>query len=219
MNTPVVIDYYTDVLCVWAWIAQRRIDELHAQFGERITIQHHYMDVFGDVPTKMATQWQNRGGYVGFAQHVQHAARDFEDAPVHDDVWVSTQPLTSANAHLILSAITLSHGAAQSVTMARHIRAAFFVDAKDIAETNTLLALAEQQGLQVAEIEHDIRSGAAMAALMGDYQRAKQNGMKGSPSYVLNEGRQTLYGNVGYRVLEANINELLKHPSDEASWC
>ena len=25
---PIVIDYYTDVLCVWAWIAQRRIDEL-----------------------------------------------------------------------------------------------------------------------------------------------------------------------------------------------
>ncbi|MEZ5483114.1 MAG: hypothetical protein R3E73_13460 [Porticoccaceae bacterium] len=32
----------------------------------------------------------------------------------------------------------------------------------------------------------------------------------GSPSYVINGGRQTLYGNVGYRVLRANIDELLK---------
>ena len=42
----------------------------------------------------------------------------------------------------------------------------------------------------------------------------------GSPSFVLNDGRQTLYGNVGYRVLEANIQELLRAPSaDQASWC
>ena len=28
MNQPLVIDYYTDILCVWAWVAQRRIEEL-----------------------------------------------------------------------------------------------------------------------------------------------------------------------------------------------
>jgi hypothetical protein len=32
-------------------------------------------------------------------------------------------------------------------------------------------------------------------------------------------GRQILYGNVGYRVLHSNIEQLLKHPQDEASWC
>jgi hypothetical protein len=34
-----------------------------------------------------------------------------------------------------------------------------------------------------------------------------------------NEGRQRLNGNVGYRVLEANIRELLNHPAGEQSWC
>ena len=28
-----------------------------------------------------------------------------------------------------------------------------------------------------------------------------------------------LFGNVGYRILSANIEELLKHPGAEASWC
>jgi predicted DsbA family dithiol-disulfide isomerase len=54
---------------------------------------------------------------------------------------------------------------------------------------------------------------------MSDYQQAKQNAIKGSPSYVIDGGRQTLYGNVGYRVLSANIEELLKNPANEASWC
>ena len=36
---------------------------------------------------------------------------------------------------------------------------------------------------------------------------------------LINEGRQKLYGNVGYRVIEANIEELLTDNTDRASWC
>ena len=36
MKRPLEIDYYTDILYVWAWIAQRRIEELHQQWGERM---------------------------------------------------------------------------------------------------------------------------------------------------------------------------------------
>jgi len=28
-----MIDYFTDILCVWAWIAQRRIDDFNSQLG------------------------------------------------------------------------------------------------------------------------------------------------------------------------------------------
>jgi protein-disulfide isomerase len=54
---------------------------------------------------------------------------------------------------------------------------------------------------------------------MLDYQEAKKLSLKGSPSYIIDNGRQTLYGNVGYRVLLANVEELLNNPQEEASWC
>ncbi len=45
-------------------------------------------------------------------------------------------------------------------------------------------------------------------------------GIQGSPTFVLNEGRQKLYGNVGYRIIDANIQEMLREPrTDQASWC
>jgi len=44
--------------------------------------------------------------------------------------------------------------------------------------------------------------------------------IEGSPSLVLNEGRQKLYGNVGFRLIDANIQELFRVvPDDDASWC
>jgi len=36
---------------------------------------------------------------------------------------------------------------------------------------------------------------------------------------LLNEGRQKLYGNVGYRIIEANVQEILHQPGNQASWC
>ena len=54
---------------------------------------------------------------------------------------------------------------------------------------------------------------------MADYQQADTLKLRGSPSFVLNEGRQTLFGNVGYRVLQANVEELLNRPDTDASWC
>lgn len=35
---PLIVDYYTDILYVWAWIRQRRIDELISHFADKIEI-------------------------------------------------------------------------------------------------------------------------------------------------------------------------------------
>lgn len=213
------IDYYSDVLCVWAWIAQRRIDELNKQLGEKISLKYHYVDIFGDTANKMTTQWAERDGFSGFAKHVQHAAGQFEDAPTNTDIWSKVRPTTSANAHLYLKAVQLIHGEKPSIDMALSVRKAFFINAEDISDMAVLHALVKAQALDDEKIQRAIDSGQAMASLMSDYQLAKSQNIKGSPSYVMDHGRQTLYGNVGYRVLHANIEELLKNPADEASWC
>lgn len=219
MNSPLVIEYYSDVLCVWAWIAQKRIDELHKTFAQEIEFKYHYIDIFGDVPSKIKTSWKDKGGYKGFSEHVNNSASDFEDAVVNQDVWRSVRPNTSANPHLYLKAIQIAYGELKAREMSLVFRQAFFIDAQDISKLDELDAIVRKQGLSVENIRTSINDGLAMAQLMGDYQQAKAQGIKGSPSYVIDGGRQTLYGNVGYRVLHANIEEMLKHPKHEASWC
>ncbi|MCV6605048.1 MAG: DsbA family protein [Porticoccaceae bacterium] len=219
MNKPLIIDYYTDLLCVWAWIAQRRIEELKSAFGEAIELRHRYMDIFGDSGGKIPAQWAERESYQGFCQHVVNAAAPFKDAPVNSSIWSQVRPATSANAHLLLKAVELACGKQQAIATELTLRRAFFVDAVDIGHITTLLELLQQQNLDVEAVRQQLDSGAAMASLMGDYQQARLQGIKGSPSYVLDNGRQVLYGNVGYRVLHANIEELLNKPDGEASWC
>jgi len=37
-TATVKVEYYSDVLCIWAWIAQRRQDELRQQFGSQLVL-------------------------------------------------------------------------------------------------------------------------------------------------------------------------------------
>lgn len=219
MNKPLIVDYYSDILCVWAWIAQRRIDELNRELENKIELRYFYVDIFGDVATKIETQWQNKGGYDGFSKHVLQSASVYEEAPINPKIWTEVRPATSANAHLVLKAIEITYGKSTSIEMALQFRTSFFVDALDIGNLEVLFGLVKAADLNQGKIKKSINNGSAVAALMHDYHQSKQQSVKGSPSYVIDGGRQTLYGNVGYRVLLANIDELLKSPVDEASWC
>ena len=219
MNKPLVIDYYSDILCVWAWIAQRRIDELKQSFGDALEFRYRYVDIFGDTPTKMEGLWQQKGGYAGFAEHVQRSAIDYENALINPKIWTQVRPTTSANAHLVLKALELVYDRQASIDSTLMLREAFFVDAHDIGQLDVLYELLAAKGLNPDLLQASITNGSAIAGLMSDYQICNRQGIKGSPSYVIDGGRQVLYGNVGYRVLHANIEELAKNPPEEASWC
>jgi predicted DsbA family dithiol-disulfide isomerase len=216
---PLTIDYYTDMLCVWAWIAQRRIEELTSQWGERIRLVHHCVNVFADTADKMERQWRDRGGFDGFAEHVQTAAAAYETAHVHPDLWRKVRPTTSATAHLLVKAAALSRSPAAATALADAIRHAFFVQARDISQLPVLMDVAAGEGFDTGRLNDVLASGRAMAALLSDYSASEERGIRGSPSWVMNDGRQILYGNLGYRILHANVEELLHHPEQEASWC
>ena len=80
--------------------------------------------------------------------------------------------------------------------------------------------IAKSIGIDTAAVDRLLESGAAHARLASDHAAADKAKLEGSPTFVLNDGRQKLYGNVGFRVIEANIRELLREPNpDQASWC
>ena len=64
-----------------------------------------------------------------------------------------------------------------------------------------------------------LNNGLALAAVCRDAELRDEYKVEGSPTYVLNHGRQKLYGNLGYKIIEANVEEVLRRPMEAASWC
>jgi predicted DsbA family dithiol-disulfide isomerase len=219
MDKPLAIDYYTDMLCVWAWIAQRRTEELETTWGDKIDLRYRYVNVFGDTQSRIGNGWAKRGGYEGFRDHVVESAEPYENAAVSPDVWSKVRPKSSANSHLVLSAAGIIESREAATDLAAKIRHAFFVDARDIGDLAVLFEIVTEGDLDADRIRASISDGDAAAALMHDYQSAAAGNIAGSPSWVLNEGRQKLYGNVGYHVLNANVEGLFAGHTTDASWC
>lgn len=214
------LDYFTDVLCVWAYASQIRLEELKKSFRDRLEVHHHFVPVFGDMPNRLATKWKERGGREGFAQHLQDVGRQFPHVKLHAELCRSFVPSSSMPAHIFLKAAELACGRSPECERAIwEVRLAWFRDNRPVDRMPALLDLGKEIGLPVEKIHAKVHSGEAMAAVSRDIEMSRDLAIDGSPTWLLNDGRQKLYGNVGYRILEANVQELLDRPGDVASWC
>jgi predicted DsbA family dithiol-disulfide isomerase len=220
------IQHFSDVLCVWAYVSQIRVDELKQEFGDQIEMEYHFVQVFGHANQKIQTQWAERGGAAAYGKHVKEVVGRFGHVPLHEDIWVRNTPRSSLPGHLFLSALKLiepgevdAEGNTAFERAAWALREAFFRDLVDISQRRELLQIAEKLELPVSEIETILDNGAAHALLSEDIAMARDLSVRASPTMLFNEGRQVLTGNVGYRVIEANVRELLRVPADQSSWC
>jgi predicted DsbA family dithiol-disulfide isomerase len=218
------ITHFSDLLCVWAYVSQIRVDQLETDFPGRIELDYRYLHVFGDVAGKMEAAWSGRGGQAAYAEHVRGIVDGFDHVDVHPRVWLDNTPTSSMPAHVVLCAVRLIEqaGAVEVGTASRtawRMREAFFGAGEDISDRDVLLDAARRCGVESGQATAMLDDGRAHAALAADLELAHDQVIRASPTLVFNEGRQRLTGNVGYRIIEANVRELLDHPAEQQSWC
>ena len=109
MNTEnkIKLEYFTDVLCVWAYTAQIRLDELQNKFRDQIDISYHFLPIFGCTETRIIDGWKDKGGVDAFSEHIKSVCSQFPHIKVNDDIWLNNMPKTSANIHLVFKAVQL----------------------------------------------------------------------------------------------------------------
>lgn len=232
-NTTITIDYYNDVLCVWAYVAQVKVDELRREFGARVVFNYRFIPLFGNIPKRLGEGWKEQGGYAGYSQHVQEIGKQFDHVEIHPEIWTRNVPRSSFPVQLFLKAVQqlIEQKVISSRDLPDHggrnlfeeaccrVRLAFFRDLKDVSSSEYLRGLARDLELPLAEIQQLIDNGEAYAGLCGDIENRDEMKIEGSPTFLFNEGRQKLYGNVGYKVIAANVQELMDHNLDIPIWC
>ena len=231
----ITIDYFSDLLCIWAYGGQIRLETLQRAFPGQLVVRQRFLPLFADTETRIGEGWRDQGGFDGFGRHMQEVCGQWDHTHLAKGLWTRCRPKTCVTAHAFLKAVALSLGLDEQQTRAddpirsqfdalvNGVREAFFEQARDIGQMKVLREVLDESGLQmdVGEVMAQIDNGAAYAALHRDQELAKGYGVLGSPTFVFNEGRQLLYGNVGYRIIEANVQELLttRSVSGEPIWC
>lgn len=226
MTAPVEVTYFSDVLCVWAYVTERRVEELRQELGDRVRVDYRMMALFGFARDMLTARYADKGGLDAYAAHVEGIVARFPHVSLHASVWRTVTPASSTPAHLLLAAVRSMEreGAAPPgafVDTTWRARTAFFRDGRDVAQRAVLFELAEEAELDVGALEARLDSGVAHAGLARDEREARDLDVRVSPTMLMNEGRQRMVGNVGYRVIVANVRELLERggTTAEHSWC
>lgn len=222
------ITYYSDVLCIWGYSAKIKIDEMKKQFGEQIAVDYRYSPLFVDLHAMLEKNWADKGGLQGYNKMMHKLNAMFPYVEVHPDIGLKNLPHSSASCHQFLKAVGLLEQRGeiksddpQNTLLEQadwQIRLGYFRDAQDVSKTAVLMSIAEQLKIPLSPVETLLTNGEAMAALASCTTDDKQKFIEGSPTFVMNEGRQKLYGNIGYHIIQANIQALLERPENKPSW-
>ncbi len=170
MQPTLTVSYFSDVLCVWAYAAQIKLDELRRQFGDQILVEYRFLYLFGNVAARMESGWGDKGGAAGYSRHVQKMAVRFDHIDIHPEIWTRNVPPTSVSCHLFLKAIQLleKHGEVSAAAEERfggksvfeeavwRCRFGFFRDLQDIADRKIQEAMASDIALPPSAVKSTV---------------------------------------------------------------
>ena len=55
------VSYVSDILCVWAYVAEVRLDELRKEYGSSVELEYRFIPIFGATRHRIGEGWKKRG--------------------------------------------------------------------------------------------------------------------------------------------------------------
>lgn len=216
--------YWSDPLCVWAFVAQKHLADVLARGGGALQAAYRIVPVFGSVPQRFRDGAWAKAGPAGRAAATARIAREHGHPEVTGRVWLDDPPattwLTSAAfkaAQALEAAGSAPPGA--SANYLKALRVALFVENRNTSRRGVLLDVAEAVGLDPDAVAAGLDDGTALAALFEDHTARDQQRVQGSPTYVFDGGRAMLYGIFDASVLHATVDRLLTGLQAHGSAC
>ena len=216
-------DYWSDPLCVWAFVAQEKLDRVLVELGQHLVVHYRIVPVFGSVPWRFTEGPWAREGVDGRVAITRRIAEQAGRLDVSGQCWRRACPASSWAPGMAIKAVFAleARGEVADGSGARYqrvLRDRFFVNDENVALREIQLRVAEVEALPRAGIERQLDDGTALASVWEDHNERERLKIQGSPTYVFDGGRAMLYGNFEYEMLQSTISTLLRgvHPGRSA---
>jgi predicted DsbA family dithiol-disulfide isomerase len=210
--------YWSDPLCIWALVAQEKLDRVLAELGARVVVDYRVVPVFGSLPWRFAEGPWAKDGVEGRVAITRRIAEQAGRHDVSGACWQKALPASSWAPACAIKAV-FAHDEAAGPDYQRALRERFFVGEANTSLRSVQLEVAEAMGLPRAPIESRLDDGSALAAVWEDHAEKERLRLQGSPTYVFDSGRAMLYGNFDYGILHSTVEELIRGIAPGGSAC
>jgi predicted DsbA family dithiol-disulfide isomerase len=218
MPKQVSFSYWSDPLCIWALVSQKKLDLILGELGEHVHVEHRIVPVFGSVSWRFQKGAWAKDGVEGRVAATRRIAEQGGRADVSGECWRKVMPASSWAPSMAIKAVFAMDdelGAPYQCAL----RERFFVGEQNIALRSVQLEVAEDMGVARGPIEARLDDGSALAAVCEDDAEKERLRIQGSPTYVFDNGRAMLYGNFDFRILHSTVEELVRGVGPGGSAC
>ena len=183
MNTP-ILWYFADPMCSWCWGFSPAIETVRVDYRERMKIA---LVLGGLRPGETAPMtaagreeilhhWQQVHERTGQAFHFEHA--------LPEDFVYDTEPASRA-------VVTIGGlDPALVFPLFKAIQTAFYAEGRDVTQPAVLADLAAELGTDAAAFLRAFDSDTARARTQAHFRQARQAGVRGFPSLILQQGER-----------------------------
>ncbi|MGI2259341.1 DsbA family oxidoreductase [Shewanella sp. GXUN23E] len=207
---PLILNFYSDVLCIWGWIGQHHNQTLLTRWSpSQVQWQYKLLELYGDVAARVKAQEKGEQAWHDYAAMSERLVSPIDGLSVHPDIWRHTRPTSSLMAHQAIKAVALCHGQSFANSFTDSVRSAFFAQARDISQFSVLREILRENHVQEDAVLAMMQSGAALAACVGEFRQAEKDKIPGSPCWAMDNLRYRLWGNIKPDIVVATVEQLI----------
>jgi predicted DsbA family dithiol-disulfide isomerase len=199
MTEPKVLEVFSDYVCPWCYLGSARTERLKKEHGVQVKLVH--FPLHADTPAEgksLEALFAGRGYDIPKMQAQMRARMAAEGLPYGDRKMTYNSRLAQ---ELASWAVSQPGGEAIHDALFR----AYFVDGKNIGDPEVLIQISRGLGLDEAQAHEVIEKRTHKAAVDADWEKSRQYGVTGVPTYVL--GDRGVVGAQPYESLEELVRQ------------
>jgi predicted DsbA family dithiol-disulfide isomerase len=191
MKYSMKVEIWSDIMCPFCYIGKRKFENALQQFAQKDQVEvvwHSYLldPEMQHVPGKSVHEVL--GEKKGWSPQQARQMNDQVTAMAREVGLAynldQAVPANTFSAHR-LTHLAKKHGLQQEAE--ERLFSAYFIEGKNIQDTDTLVQLGLETGLPEAELRQVLASDAFAEAVRQDLYEARQIGVRGVPFFVLNQ--------------------------------
>jgi predicted DsbA family dithiol-disulfide isomerase len=188
------VEIYSDVVCPWCYIGEKRFERALAAFPEPVEVVFRPFQLDPEAPREAIplTSYLERR----FGQRMDAMMEHVSEAAAAEGIridWESAQAVNTERAHRLMRLAERKHGVEVQRELADKLFEAHFTLGLDVGDVETLVGLAASVGIDAQGARAHLLSEEAAEATRADLAAARELGVRAVPAFVF-EGMYVVEG-------------------------
>ncbi|MBF4514090.1 DsbA family oxidoreductase [Plantibacter sp. VKM Ac-2885] len=182
--TPIHLDVWSDVQCIWCYISSARLRAAIARHLGPVEVTYHSFQVSPDAPTDIDRDAHIQSHNVDPAR-MQQIMTQLRQLTAQEGLAYNPDLMQPTNSHQALELLHYAGTTNMRAELTQRLFEAHFAEGRHVGHVDELLAIAEEAGLDRDTTAAVLADGRYADAVDTDIRRAHQLGARGVPFYVI----------------------------------